>query len=191
MSQLSDQHLAPMVNAARSLGIPLGELKPVNPFTQQGARAEQICMALEVTNPVAAAQLKAEAGLSFTLETAAVRAGVIEMTQSAHTELMISDADYIQRQQEQAVQKEQDLLASMERMTAESHRKRLVNQLGSEDAADRAMFAEEQREKSQAQEAQLAADRHRELQQRIAQKQAEIQRGFEIARASATGVMPQ
>ena len=49
----------------------------------------------------------------------------------------------------------------------------------------------DQREKAKAHEAQLAADRDRDLQKRIAQKQAEIQRGFELARASATGVMPQ
>lgn len=77
----------------------------------------------------------------------------------------------------------------MERMTTESQRKRLVNQLGSEDAADRAMFAEEQREKARVQDAQLAADRDRDLQKRIAQKRAEIQRDFEIAPASATGVV--
>ena len=191
MSQLSDKHLAPMVNAAKAAGIPLSELKPVNPFTQQGGRAKQICMALETVDPVVAAQLKAEAGIGATLETAAVRAGIVQMTPSAHAELISSDADYIQRQQEKAVKQEQDLLDSMERMTADSRRKRLVNQLGSEDAADRAMFAEEQREKAKAHEAQLAADRDRDLQKRIAQKQAEIQRGFELARASATGVMPQ
>ena len=191
MSQLSDKHLPAVVRAAQRLGIPLGELKPVNPHSQQGDRARRICMQLEVDDPIANAEMKTEAGVGATLETRAVRLGVIEMTPSAHAELMSSDADYIQRQQEKAIQQEQDLIASMERMTAEPQRKRLVNQLGSEDAADRAMFAEEQREKAQAHEAQLAADRDRDLQKRIAQKQAEIQRGFELARASATGVMPQ
>ena len=191
MSQLNDKHLPAVVAAAKALGIPLGELKPVNPHTQQGDRARRICMQLEVDHPIANAEMKTEAGEHVTVETAAVRAGLIQMTQSAHQELMRSDADYIQRTNEQAVEREQDLLASLDRMSAESRRKQLVNKLGSESAADRAMFAEEKRVKAQQEQAQLAAERDRELNKRIAQKQAEIQRGWEQARASATGVTPQ
>lgn len=191
MSQLSDQHLPAVVAAAQALGIPLGELKPVNPHSQQGDRARRICMQLEVDNPIANAEMKTEAGVGATLETAAVRAGVIEMTQSAHQELMRSDADYIQRTNEQAVEREQDLLASMERMTAESQRKRLVNQLGSEAAADRAMFAEEQRAKDKEAEAKRSHEAHVALEARINKQRAETQRQWEQSRASATGVMPQ
>ncbi len=191
MSQLNDKHLPAMLRAAQTAQIPPSELKLLNPVTQKGQRAVMLLAALEMNDPDVLAEMRAEANEGATLETAAVRAGLLQMTPSAHATLMATDGDYVRKQQEKAVEKEQDLLSSMERMTAESRRKRLVTQLGSEDAADRAMFAEEQREKAKEQEAKLAADRDRELNKRIAQKQAEIQRGFELARASATGVMPQ
>lgn len=62
MSQLSDKHLPAMLRAAQSAGIPLGELKPLNPDTQQGPRALALITALEMDDPAALAEMRQEAG---------------------------------------------------------------------------------------------------------------------------------
>lgn len=188
MSQLSDKHLPAMIRAARSANIPLDELKPVNPVTQQGRRAKALLMALEVNDPDVLAEMRQEAGEGATIETMAVRAGLIEMTPSAHQALMASDADYVRQQQEQAVQREADQLATMDRLAKESERRRLVKQYGSEAAADRHLAQQEASDKAKAEQAERDAQAAQDLNRRIAAKQAEIDRGWQLARASVTGV---
>ena len=192
MSQLSDTDLKIIAGVGNQLGIRLPAVN-LHDLPLDYPRRREILMAFEATNRSAFARMSRESQnvQPMTAEAELARRGLVPMTKDIHEELMSTDADYIQGLEDKAIEQEQGLLASLDRMTAESQRKRLVNQLGSEAAADRAMFAEEQQAKDKAKAAQLAADRDRALQKRIADKRAEIQRGLEQARASATGVMPQ
>lgn len=172
MSQLSDKHLPAVINAARSAGIPLGELKPVNPFTQQGKRATLLQASLEAVDPVACAQLRGEAGLGSTLETAAVRAGLIEMTPTAHAALMASDGDYAQEQRDAAIQRELDQLEAWDRQAKEMARNQVIRQHGGDTAAaDRFLRQQEEIEQSKAEQKARDEESARQMNQRIAQRQ--------------------
>ena len=91
------------------------ELKPVNPFTQQGSRAELIQTAVASINPAQAARWRQEAGESASLEAAAVRAGLKEMSQSVHQELMQIDPDFITGQEEAKAAWEAKMLHDLEK----------------------------------------------------------------------------
>ena len=189
MSQLSDKHLPAMIRAAKTAGIPLGELKPLNPVTQQGPRALALITALEMNDPATLAEMRQEAREGATVETMAVRAGLIEMTPSAHQALMASDPDYVREHKEKAIKREADQLATWDRLAKEGARRQLIKQHGSEAAADRYLAQQEASDKAKAEQAARDAESARQLEKRIAAKQAEIAQQARIAQASvATGV---
>lgn len=161
MSQLSKQHLPAMIEAARAAGIPLGELKPVNPFSQQGQRATMLQSALQVVNPVAYAELRNEAGIGATLETVAVKAGLVEMTESAHKGLMASDGQYVIEQKSAEIKREADLLASYQKQGDDMERNRLISQRGSAASADKYLSQRNALEQAR----QAEADRIQKLEQ--------------------------
>ena len=102
-----------LLDAANLAKIPASDLKPVNPFSQQGERAS-VEIAVEEISASQAARWRVEAGDSVSLAAAAAKAGLTEMNRSVHDELQQLDADYIAGQQEAAARRA-DLLASLEK----------------------------------------------------------------------------
>ena len=92
-------------------------LKPVNPFTQQGPKAQSLQVAVQEINASQAARWRVEAGESVSLAAAAAQAGLTEMSASrtVHEELSQLSADYITGQAEAAARREADLLQSFEK----------------------------------------------------------------------------
>ena len=113
-----------LLDAATLAKIPVSDLKPVNPFSQQGERAKMMQMAVQEISAAQAARWRVEAGDSVSLAAAAAKAGLTEMTRTVHEELSQLDADYITGQQESAARREADLLASLEKGAADLQEKR-------------------------------------------------------------------
>ncbi len=112
---MTDAELKVLLEAASMLKISASDLKPVNPFTQQGGRAELIQTAVASINPSQAARWRQEAGESASLEAAAVRAGLKEMSQAVHQELMQIDPDFITGQEEAKAAWEAKMLHDLEK----------------------------------------------------------------------------
>lgn len=116
---MTEQELKVLLDAAQLAKIPAADLKPVNPFTQNGARAKTMQMAVQTVSPQMAAKFRFEAGDVVSLAAAAAKAGITEMNQAVHQELNELDADYITGQQEASSRREAELLASMEKGAAD------------------------------------------------------------------------
>ena len=65
-------------------------------------------------DPMQAARWRTEAGHGLSLGAAAAKAGISEMTNAQHEELMSLDADFRAGEEEAAARREADLLASLE-----------------------------------------------------------------------------
>ena len=112
---LTENELKVLLDAATLAKIPASDLKPVNPFSQQGDRAKAMQIAVQEINASQAARWRVEAGDSVSLAAAAAKAGLTEINRTVHEELSQLDADYITGQQESAARREADLLASLEK----------------------------------------------------------------------------
>ena len=116
---MDEAQLKVLLDAAKMAGIPASELKPVNPWSQNGPRAQAMQMAVQNVAPAMAAQFRLDAGQSLSLEAAAVQAGLQEMSKSVFEELNELSPDHITGQQEAAARREADLLASLEKGAAD------------------------------------------------------------------------
>jgi len=103
-----------LLEAAKVAQMDPSNLKPLNPFSQNGATAQTLQMAVQQVDPILAARWRNEAGESISLASAAAKAGLRPMTQSTHDELSSLDADYLRGQEEAKARREADLLASLE-----------------------------------------------------------------------------
>ena len=112
---MDEEQLKVLLDAAQLAKIPAADLKPVNPFTQNGARAKTMQMAVQTISPQMAAKFRVEAGDVVSLAAAAAKAGITEMNQAVHQELNQLDADYIIGQQEASARREAALLDQMEK----------------------------------------------------------------------------
>lgn len=121
---MTDYELQTLLKAASLAKIPASTLKPLNPWTQQGERAQAMQMAVAEVDAAQAARWRIAAGESISLASAAAKAGLTEMTSSAHEELSQIDADYITGVEEARARREADLLDRMEKETAELAAKR-------------------------------------------------------------------
>ena len=110
---MDEAQLKVLLDAAKMAGIPASELKPVNPWSQNGPRAQAMQMAVQNVAPAMAAQFRLDAGQSLSLEAAAVQAGLQEMSKSVFEELNELSPDHIVGQQEAAARREADLLDQM------------------------------------------------------------------------------
>lgn len=116
---MNEEQLKCLLDSAALAKIKPSTLKPVNPFTQTGEKAQAMQMAVQTLFPQMAAQWRTEAGESISLEAAAAKAGLREITNNIHQELSNLDADYIAGAEEAAARREADLLASLEKGAAE------------------------------------------------------------------------
>ena len=112
---MSEKELQLLVNAAQLARLNPSDLKPINPFSQQGGKATSMQVAVAELDPAQAARWRVEAGESISLESAAAKAGLTPMSRAAHNELSAIDADYITGQEEAKARREADLLASLEK----------------------------------------------------------------------------
>ena len=92
---LEQEELKVLLDAASLARIPATDLKPINPWTQQGDRAQAMQMAVTQVNPAQAARWRLAAGESLSLASAAAKAGLVELTPGAQKELYELDADAI------------------------------------------------------------------------------------------------
>lgn len=121
---MNEEELKVLVEAANSLGIPPSKLSATNPYKMKGDVAQSMQMAVEAANPLMAAQWKAESLKQMNLEAAAAKAGVLQMTNGAHQELMSADPDYQQQFVAQQERKERDLLAKWDAAADDLRRER-------------------------------------------------------------------
>ena len=110
---MDEAQLKVLLDAAKMAGIPASELKPCNPWSKTGPRAQAMQMAVQSVAPVMAAQFRLDAGQTLSLEAAAVQAGLQEMSKSVYEELNELSPDHITGQQEAAARRESDLLDQM------------------------------------------------------------------------------
>ena len=115
---MSEKELQLLVNAAQLARLNPSELKPINPFSQQGGKATSMQVAVAELDPAQAARWRVEAGESISLESAAAKAGLAPMTQAAHNELSAIDADYIADQQKEQARRSSDAMAALEQGAA-------------------------------------------------------------------------
>lgn len=125
---MNETELQTLLNAAKLAKIDPSGLKPVNPFTQSGERAQAMQMAVSEVDPAQAARWRIAAGETISLASAAAKAGLAGMTPAAHEELKSLDADYIAGAQEAEARREADLLDSLEKGAAGLAEKREAQQ---------------------------------------------------------------
>ena len=102
-----------LLDAASLARIPADTLKPVNPFSQTGPRAEAMQMAVADVNPAQAARWRMEAGETISLASAAAKAGLAELSPGAQKELAELDPDFITGQAEAKAAWEAKMLDQM------------------------------------------------------------------------------
>ena len=111
---MQENELKVLLQAASMLGISANDLKPANPWSFQGQRAESIQAAVASIDPAQSARWRVEAGQGLSLGAAAAKAGITEMTNAQHAELVSLDADYAAGVEESRARREADVLASLE-----------------------------------------------------------------------------
>lgn len=116
---MNEAELKCLLDAASLAQIDPTGLKPINPYTQTGERAQAMQMAVVEVNPAQAARWRLEAGESVSLASAAAKAGLSPMTADAEKELSELDADFITGQQEAKARREAELLDQMEKRAEE------------------------------------------------------------------------
>lgn len=84
-------------------------------------------MAVESIDPVMAARWRQEAGISSSLEAAAVQSGLMEMTERAHQNLMETNADYAVGHAEAMARREAELIASWDKAANEKQAARGID----------------------------------------------------------------
>ena len=111
---MTEKELKLLMDCARLAKQDPSALKEANPFEMKGNVAQSMQSAAEVLDPVQAARWRAEAGATPSLQAAAVKAGLMEMSQQVHKELMAIDGDYRAGVEESNARRETELLAQME-----------------------------------------------------------------------------
>lgn len=111
---MTENEINLLLRAAQYAKLNPSELKAVNPFTQQGNTAKTMQLAVDALDPVQAAKWRVESGQSASLEATAARAGLLEMNQRTHAELMELDGDYRTGVEESKSRREAELLAAMD-----------------------------------------------------------------------------
>lgn len=111
---MTEKELKLLMDCARLAKQDPSALKEANPFEMKGNVAMSMQSAAEVLDPVQAARWRAEAGETPSLQAAAVKAGLMEMSQQVHKELMAIDGDYRAGVEESNARRETELLAQME-----------------------------------------------------------------------------
>ena len=110
-----DEHqLKILLAAAEQLQLNPDTLQVKNPFLMDGKTAQSIQTAVSAIDPAQAARWRVEAGQSMSLGAAAAKAGLAQMTNRTHEELIQLDPDYLAGAQEAAAVREQKILADME-----------------------------------------------------------------------------
>ena len=191
MSQLSNEDLKAVFAISDRLGFRIPAVN-VHDLPQDFPRRREILMTLEASNPRAFARMAAtaESAQPISVEAEMVKRGLMPMTEAAHGELMLSDGDYVEQQEQIQQQAESDAISSLDRMTAELERKRIVREQGSEAAADRFQERQVAQQAAREQQAEASALAHQQLEKRIKAKQEEIARNALISAGNvvATGV---
>lgn len=121
---MTNDEIKILLDAASAARLDPASLKPVNPWTQKGATAETLQMAVQQNFPHMAAQWRIQAGESLSLAATAAKQGLTQMSPNAAKELAELDHDTIVGQQEAAARREADALADMEQKAAELAQKR-------------------------------------------------------------------
>ena len=116
---MNEEQLKCLLDAATSAKLDPGSLKPVNPWTQKGATAQTLQMAVQQNFPQMAAQFRVEAGESVSLAAAAAKAGITQMNPQVEKELMELDSDFVVGQQEASARREAELLDQMAKGAAD------------------------------------------------------------------------
>jgi len=112
---VTDEELQLLLQAACVAKLDPSQLKPINPFTQQGGVARTMQSAVEQVNPSIAARWRVEAGETLSLQAAAAKQGIAQLTNAAHSELMTLDSSYREQHQQNMSKRESELLESMEK----------------------------------------------------------------------------
>lgn len=121
---MTEKELKLLMDCARLAKQDPSALKEANPFEMKGNVAISMQAAAEMLDPVQAARWRAEAGATPSLQAAAVKAGLMEMSEQVHKELMSIDADYAAGVEESKARREAEILDSMEKGAAELAAKR-------------------------------------------------------------------
>lgn len=112
---MTNEELTALIECARAAGYSPHEVEPINPYKIKGQQGSALRIAAESLQPAFAAQWKREATkVVETLETAAVRAGIGEMTQTAHNHMMETDRDYRVSYEETIARREAGWLSKMD-----------------------------------------------------------------------------
>ncbi|KZR86262.1 hypothetical protein MITS9509_03501 [Synechococcus sp. MIT S9509] len=192
MSQLSNDELKAVVAVGNQLGLRLPAIN-LHDLPQDYPRRREILMVFEAIDPTTFVRMGRQSATAqpITAEAELARRGLVEVDQAIHDELMATDADYLQKQREAAVQREQEQLEAMDRMASEMARNQVIRQHGGDvAAADRFIRQQEAIETAKAEQKARDDESVRQMNERIAKRQAEERRMARMAQAGGiTGVM--
>ena len=117
---MGEEELKVLLDAAAACKLDPSGLKAQNPFTMKGETAKALQIAVQTNHPQMAAKWRVDAGENSSLEAAAVKAGLREMSQSVHQELMDLDSDYVRGVEESKAAWEAKMLSQFEEKTQEA-----------------------------------------------------------------------
>lgn len=110
---MEQEELKVLLDAASLARIPATDLKPVNPWSQTGPRAETMRMAVSQLHPAQAARWRIAAGETISLASAAAKLGLAEMDAGTQKELAELDPDFVVKQQQDKESWEAKMLDQM------------------------------------------------------------------------------
>lgn len=110
---MQNEELKVLLQAAARLNIDPSELKAINPWTQNGPRAEAMQMAVEEVAPAMAARWRSDSGSEISLATVAAEAGLREHTAETYADLRQHDPVFVEQEQLKAKEWEAKMEAEM------------------------------------------------------------------------------
>lgn len=113
-----------LMKAAAFAKIPAGQLKPLNPYTQDSPRGKLIQAAVETIDPVTAARWRTASGSQMSLETVAAEMGLQPHTKETREDLLKHDPKAVIQQRAAQEQWEKDQLAAMDKAVDELQTRR-------------------------------------------------------------------
>ena len=172
--KMTPKEVQVLMKACQMAGIDARKISPVNPFTKNGKTAEFLQVAVAEVDPQLAAKWRVESGAGVSVATLAEQQSGMPLSDAAKQDLYLHDPKFVADSTKEQSKGEAELMKFFD---DEAAKMRLANRAhqygGNVEYAKQQLKAEDARAAAEKQ-ARLESEKHaREMQQRIAQRQAQ------------------
>ena len=163
-----------LIKACQIAGIDARKISPVNPFTKNGKTAEFLQVVVAEVHPQLAANWRVESSAGVGVATLAEQQSGMPLSDAAKQYLYLHEPSFVSESAKEQSKGEAELMKFFDDQAAEMRLKNRAHHYGGNvEYAKQQLKAEDQRAAAE-QQARLDSEQHaREMQQRIAQRQAQ------------------